>query len=117
MITIHKHTLGPGLNIIDLPADAQILDVQIQHEDEGAQMWCLLDPDSPKIERRFVTYETGHSIEIPQENLKYRGTFQLNGGSWIYHIFEIISESSRTLRRTHRQNARRALFLKNQPIK
>jgi len=88
MLTIHKHTLGPGLNIIDLPMDAKILDVQMQHEQP--QMWSLLNPKRPKVGRRFIVEGTGHEIQEIGAGLEYIGTFQMNGGALVWHVFELL---------------------------
>lgn len=40
-------------------------------------------------ERNFRLAGTGHRIEEEQEKLSFIGTFQLYGGSFIGHLFEI----------------------------
>ena len=41
----------------------------------------------------FVTYGTGH--DVPDEPGQYVGTFFMNGGSLVFHVFETTSESHR----------------------
>ena len=92
MLTIHKHTLGPGLNIIELPEDATVLDVQVQWEQP--QMWTLLNTDKPKVGRRFIIKGTGHEIDVESEGLDHCGTFQINGGTLVWHVFELIRKEA-----------------------
>lgn len=70
---------------LELPANAQFLDVQVQRGDP--QAWFLLDPQAPKMTRQFVIAPTGGAVTKP-ERLTYLGTFQLLGGSIVLHLFE-----------------------------
>lgn len=89
MRTIYKYPLEvTGVQELELPHGAEILDIQMQH---GApQAWVLLDPDIttgnfPKI----AIYGTGHGIPDDVE-LKYISTFQVNEGQFIFHAFEVL---------------------------
>ncbi len=66
--------------------DAQILDVQNQHN--IARIWALIDDEKPTMERHFMIAGTGHSIKAT--NHKYIGTFQQEDGNFIWHLFELI---------------------------
>jgi hypothetical protein len=83
MKTIHKFDILSYDFLIELPADAQFLAVQVQNG--TPVMWFLLDTEAPKIRRCFDTYYTG--VEIPCEAAKYLGTFQLE--TLVYHLFEL----------------------------
>ena len=72
---------------LDLPVKARVLTVQEQHGEP--QMWVLVDEDSTKETRNFRLAGTGHNIDDNPEALDYIGTFQLGGGSFIGHLFEI----------------------------
>lgn len=73
---------------IDLPSDAEILDIQVQNDIPC--IWFLVDPDFKTREQRtFFIYGTGHIIDFP-ESKKYIGTYQLLNGDLVFHVFELI---------------------------
>ncbi len=84
---IWKYTLEPGPTVIEVPINARILDVQTQHEDP--QLWLLVDPTNEKVKREFTIYDTGFTM--PDYPGEYVGTFQLNGGGLVFHVFETTS--------------------------
>jgi len=88
MKTVWKYTLGAEDYIdVDLPMGATVLSVQEQMGQP--QMWVLVDESNPVYEqRRFRLAGTGHPIN--DENIKFVGTFQLYGGSFIGHLFEVL---------------------------
>jgi hypothetical protein len=71
---------------IKMPAGAEILTVQMQ----GAtpKIWALVDPTAPLEERRLQVVGTGHPFEL-REGAEYLGTFQMNGGSFVFHVFDM----------------------------
>lgn len=75
---------------VALPKGAEILSVQTQHD--TACMWVLVDPEeNEREERQFEVFATE---KIPNEHntfRKYIGTFQIDGGDYIYHLFEKIT--------------------------
>lgn len=79
---------------IQMPVGAQILDVQTQHGEPV--MWALVDPEAPKEERSFQVYGTGWDIEKAKEGeqRKYIGTYQMQGGALVFHLFEIVRDSN-----------------------
>jgi len=86
-LTIHKFPVVPGRFKLSLPRGARILDVQMQHDEP--QMWVLLDEDDFKTERQFFVMGTGHKIEGARyDDLRYCGTFQMQGGKLVWHVFE-----------------------------
>lgn len=87
MKTVWKYTLDEKDDItINLPLGAEILSVQEQHGEP--QMWVLVDPNEVVIEQRvFRLAGTGHPIK---KSVKFIGTFQLFGGSFVGHLFEVI---------------------------
>lgn len=71
---------------LELPIGARVLSAQMQ---KGKPcLWVLLDPEIPKEGRRFRLSGTGHPIE-KAESLSFIDTFQLDGGSLVFHLFEI----------------------------
>jgi hypothetical protein len=87
MKTIYKYPLTPAIKQhIPLPKDAEILTVQVQKGD--ICLWASVNTHNHIKERCIEIYGTGH--EIPDDGMerKYISTFQLDGGSLIYHTFE-----------------------------
>jgi len=68
---------------LEMPVGARVLAVQTQNH--SPFMWALVDPDAPKEQRRFRIVGTGH----PAHDEPYLGTFQLQGGSFVFHLFEV----------------------------
>lgn len=54
-------------------------------------IWTFGEADSMIEERHFLLVGTGAKFEI-EEELNYIGTFQLQGGAYIGHLFEVIPE-------------------------
>jgi hypothetical protein len=70
---------------VDLPDGAQILSVDTQQGEP--MMWAMVDPTAPKSKRAFRVIGTGHPID-DADHLSFVGTFQVRGGSLIFHLFE-----------------------------
>jgi hypothetical protein len=70
---------------LPLPRGAQFLSVQAQHGDP--QTWWLVDPNAPRRARKFRIHGTGHEVYQPGR-LTFLGTFQLEGGALVFHLFE-----------------------------
>lgn len=68
---------------LEMPEGAQPLSVQMQHGQPC--LWALVNPDAPRRSRFFRLVGTGHPVE---EGLGFVGTFQLNGGALVFHLFE-----------------------------
>ena len=77
---------SPGAFEKALPIAAEILTVACQHN--RPVMWVLVDPDAEKEYRSFFIAETGKSID--HAPLKPIGTVQLDGGSYVLHVFEVL---------------------------
>lgn len=85
MRTIWKYELTPS-SYFTMPAGAMILDVQVQYDKPC--MWALVDTDQATYQQRhFVIYGTGHVIT--HDDMVYIGTFQLDHGSLVFHVFEV----------------------------
>lgn len=71
-----------GSFTVDMPADAEILAVQLQ----GVVpcMWALVDTDLPVMTETFLIVGTGH--RAPDEGAVHVGTFQQ--GPFVWHVFQ-----------------------------
>jgi hypothetical protein len=67
-----------------MPAGAKLLDVQIQNA--KCCIWALCDQNAEKEPRHLEIYGTGNPI--PDDPGKYIATFQMHGGSLVFHAFE-----------------------------
>ena len=84
MMKIWKYSIIAPTCDFEMPINAQILCVQVQRD--IPQIWALVNSDNPKTIRKIRVYGTGH--DIPDNPGIYIGTFQVNGGTYIYHVFE-----------------------------
>jgi hypothetical protein len=85
MDRIYKYVVPP-LDTFDLalPAGARVLSVQTQ---EGRpHVWAEVDTDAPDERRRFECFATGQPM--PAASRVYVGTFQLDEGRLVYHLYE-----------------------------
>jgi hypothetical protein len=88
MLTIHKFPV-PAADEFDImmPHGAQILSLQVQRDQPC--IWALVDTTEVLEVRRFKMFGTGHTITSAKD-LKFIGTFQVNGGSLVFHVFEVV---------------------------
>lgn len=84
MKTVWKYALESTNQTIDMPAGAKILTVQSQYE--SPVIWALVEPEMPTESRKFVVYGTGHPAP---EAGQYLGTFQIEKGRLVFHVFEV----------------------------
>jgi len=87
---IYKYTIAmDDIFVINLPEQAEILTVQVQHG--TPQLWALIDPTKQKKEHVFRLAGTGHPIVYNgDEQYNYINSFQLHNGNLIFHLFEIL---------------------------
>lgn len=84
MKTIYKYPVPVADSFsIFLPKGAEILTVQTQGE--GAYVWAIVEPGGGVRKRDFCLRGTGHPLG---DVGRYIGTFQLRGGSIVFHLFE-----------------------------
>lgn len=74
---------------LHLAEGAEVLSVQMQHGEP--QVWVrtpakAILPEYPTPPRRFYLHGTGH--EVSDNAGRFIGTFQLNGGALVFHLFE-----------------------------
>lgn len=74
---------------VQMPEGAQILKIDAQYN--RPCIWALVNPDAPNKVRRFRFAGTGHPISENPDQLFFHGTFHLEGGALVFHVFEITS--------------------------
>lgn len=85
MKTVWKFPLRVADDLeIEMPIGAQLLTVDVQGE--TPQLWALVDPSVPTCIRSIRTAGTGHAIR--EAGLAYVGTYQMLGGSLVFHVFD-----------------------------
>lgn len=85
--TIWKYELSPNnpINQIDMPMGAKVLCVQEQYN--IPVIWVVIDPRVINEKRTFYIQMTGEPFYYDDKK-KYIGTVQLQGGSFVIHVFE-----------------------------
>jgi len=71
--------------IVAIPLGAQILCAQVQHG--NICLWAFVDPEESPQERTIRIFGTGHNVAMDLD-LAYIGTVQVEGGSFVFHVFE-----------------------------
>lgn len=86
MKTIWKYPIQiEDRQTILVPQGAELLTVQMQNN--APFVWALVNPDNTEMPRVLDLYGTGHPIKDYGPG-KYVGTFQSNGGMFVWHLFE-----------------------------
>jgi len=76
----------------DLPVGARIVSVAVQMGQPC--FWALVNPRAAERRRRFYLLGTGHEIQDDDADLLvHHGTFMLDGGRFVGHLFEIGTSS------------------------
>ena len=85
MKKIYKYPLAlEDKQTIQMPKGSSILCVQTQHGKPC--LWAMVDHRVPSIDVKIEIYGTGETVSQP-DWLRYIGTFQINGGYEVYHVF------------------------------
>lgn len=89
-LIIYKYDVTPGEFTLELPWKAQILCVQVQNN--TPRLWVQFASGStPCIERYFRCVPTGVEFnDNPNCYCDYIGTFQIDSGALVFHLFEEI---------------------------
>jgi hypothetical protein len=69
---------------ISISEGSEVLTIQIQGG--VPRMWVIVDTDAPSVYRYFCMRRTGHAFKGNEG--KYIGTFQLDNGTLVFHVFE-----------------------------
>ena len=84
MKTIHKYIIEvTDKQLITMPVNADVLCVQVQNGNPC--IWAIVDTDYEVVNYEVYTYGTGH--EWSDLGCDYIGTYQLDGGSLVFHVF------------------------------
>lgn len=84
MKVVYKYELlHVGEQTIAMPREAEILCVQVQHG--RPCIWALVDPGSISGYLNVTIVGTGHNVY--HDIGKYLGTFQIDSGNLIFHVF------------------------------
>lgn len=75
---------------VEMPQGAEILCIQTQNETPC--IWALVEPNATVTKRAFEIFGTGHNVH-ENANRKYIGTYQLQGGKFVFHCFEFFGFS------------------------
>jgi hypothetical protein len=88
MRTIYKYELKgtSGRYTFLLPSDAEIILVKAQRN--VPCIWVKLDTENAVVTREFRLYGTGHRIE--EKNLYHHGSFFMQDGTFVFHLFEVM---------------------------
>ncbi|WP_185246652.1 hypothetical protein [Chryseobacterium bernardetii] len=86
MKIIYKYQLKTtDQQTITMPVGSTIISLQIQN---GIPcIWAEVDTLQNVGDRTFVTFGTGHPL--PENPLVYVGTYQLEEGNLIFHVYEM----------------------------
>ncbi len=86
MKTIYKYPFGITDDFeIFMPEGARVLHVGMQYD--RPCIWALVDPNAVQEERKFHLAGTGHSIEDKIADWQYVGTFTMQDGALVFHLF------------------------------
>lgn len=77
-----------GVQTIKMPENANIIHLEVQYNE--LNIWAIVDTKALKEERTFSMYGTGRLLEVAEEE-KHIGSFQMSGGSLVFHVFERIN--------------------------
>ena len=72
---------------IAIPNVYELLCVQVQYGTPC--IWALVDPSTPVITIDIITHGTGRDC-FDVSNAKYIGSYQLNGGNFVGHVWGVI---------------------------
>lgn len=81
--SVWKFKVTTGEQKLRLPSGATPLDVQVQNGDPC--VWFLVDDSNDTEVRSIQAFGTGH--KVPDSIGDYIGTFQLNNGMLVFHLF------------------------------
>lgn len=91
-MTIYKYPLNINeYQVVIMPRGAVILTVQIQNGTPC--LWAKVNPEEMPEPRRIRIFGTGHELTTEESEI-YIGTFQIHGGSLVFHVFEMFTGPS-----------------------
>lgn len=91
--TIWKFELsGDHVQQVEMPDGAAIVCLQLQGG--SPCIWAMVNPEANRVKRTFEIFGTGHPV--PEATRMYVGTYQIYGGSLVFHVFELLSLNNPT---------------------
>jgi len=87
MRILKYEVLLEGTFSIEMPNDGVILSMQVQHN--IPYIWVQVGSNMKLNKRNFRILTTGEAFDIISSKERYIGTFQLNVGSFVGHLFEL----------------------------
>lgn len=75
--------------VINMPENAIILNLQVINE--KPYIYAAINESNAMVERTFMTFGTGHILPLDSmldDGFDYIGTYQLQGGDLVFHVFE-----------------------------
>ena len=82
-----------SLQKISMPKNSTLLTVQmevVQMRGQHLCLWALIDSDK-EVEDRFIAIaDTG--AQVPENTIRYIGTFQIPEREFVGHVFEVKGE-------------------------
>ena len=67
-----------------------VMESSIRAESRGVPMlWALVDPEAPKVQRRFLLVGTGQPLPDEVEGFTFVDSFQLQNGALVFHLFDV----------------------------
>lgn len=71
---------------LEMSIGARVIAVDAQHDTPC--IWALVDPGAPTWPVRFSVKGTGHPFPDHEYYSRHIGTFQLEGGALVFHLFQ-----------------------------
>ena len=110
MKSVYKYILDYCWNVpgnpcypytIKLPKGATILSCGVQNK-ENVYIWAKVDPNQTEtVETKFYIFGTGWDIPDEIDNgLRFIGTYMLNDGMYVFHVFVKEPEPSNSINDT-----------------
>lgn len=72
---------------VEMPAGARLLTVALQRRE--LCVWAAVDTEAPTVRRRFAIRGTGHPLRTVGPMTPFVGTFFLDGGALVFHVFDL----------------------------
>lgn len=89
-MTIWKYPVAvTDVFVLKMPAGSTVLSVDVQGRE--VNLWAEVDQGQPLAERRFRVSGIGHALPA-DEPRRFIGTFLLQGGTLVFHLFEILEQ-------------------------
>lgn len=70
---------------LDLPAGAEFLHLDVQFGEP--HLWFRVEPSAPVVRQKFAVIGTGNPVYPGYDTAPHLGSFQLQGGRLVFHVF------------------------------